>query len=574
MVAAQSTSARFSALVLRIALLCAWLGGCSGTDETTAGAGGAGGTGGSAGAGGVPTETCGPASVPRVGGGCCAAGELPLPDGRCLPAGMQEDGCPAGEYAVDGGPIQGGFCVPAGMQDNGCAAGETAIDGGPRQGGTCRPAGVPPEACAEGFSYDGDGGCEPILPAAPCPTGMMAIPGETECREVAPCGDGEWGDIPVGASTQLVKADYDGANGPSNGTAQQPWTKIQDAVLAADDGAIIAVAEGTYVEDVLIQDKTVRLWGRCPSMVQVTGTGAKVGAITVQKGAEGTEIRDIAVSGSKIGVLVFGSENILVDRAWVHDTGSVAVSVEDDIGESGMTLRRSLVESAVGHGVFIEGSTVTIEETVIRQTKPQPWDGQLGRGVNICEGGNTGVPSYVIIGSSVIDGNHDVGVLVYGAYLSMDSSVVRDTQPRASDLLLGDGIQVWNSDLGELSTLILRQSSIENNHTRGVGLWGVDAKIESTTVRATQPQASDLIAGGACTSQKTLISVEERMRRSSAPRSKATTPWVCGPARRTCSWSRRSCERPSHKPPAESSVAASRPCTATSAAPRSPFVPR
>ncbi len=37
----------------------------------------------------------------------------------------------------------------------------------------------------------------PILPAAPCSAGQIAVPGDETCRELASCGDGTWGDIPV-----------------------------------------------------------------------------------------------------------------------------------------------------------------------------------------------------------------------------------------------------------------------------------------------------------------------------------------------------------------------------------------
>jgi len=76
----------------------------------------------------------------------CGPGELELADGRCQPPGLPLDmPCPPGEA--------------------------------PLEDGSCQAAGVPPSECGDGFTSDGEGGCEPILPKDPCPDGLMAIPG-------------------------------------------------------------------------------------------------------------------------------------------------------------------------------------------------------------------------------------------------------------------------------------------------------------------------------------------------------------------------------------------------------------
>lgn len=175
--------------------------------------------------------------------GCSSADGPPdigLPDAGPPDAGPQP--CAAGELARDDGT-----CQPAGLPpEMRCPPGELPLDNG-----TCQKAGVPPSDCAAGFLPDGKDGCEPILPPNPCAVGEMAIPGDTECHEVAPCGSDTWGDIPVEANTQFVDQAYSGGN--SNGTQADPWITIQEAVDAAAPGAIVAVAAGSYEQDVWIQ---------------------------------------------------------------------------------------------------------------------------------------------------------------------------------------------------------------------------------------------------------------------------------------------------------------------------------
>src|SRR5262245_12038184 len=124
------------------------------------------------------------------------------------PAASADAGsCKAGEI-----PLAGGGCQPAGLPpDMPCPPGET-----PLAGGGCQPAGVPPEACGQGFEPDGQGGCNAILPADPCPPGLMAVPGDTKCHEVAPCDSGDYGTIPIDATTQFVNGAY--AGNDSDGT--------------------------------------------------------------------------------------------------------------------------------------------------------------------------------------------------------------------------------------------------------------------------------------------------------------------------------------------------------------------
>lgn len=448
------------------------------------------------------------------------------------------DACRPGES-----PLDGGRCLAAGMQENGCAAGEVGVEGGSNGGGSCRPAGIPHELCGTGFEPDGANGCTPILPPGPCPKAQMAVPGETMCREVAPCGMGTWGDVPVEADTEYVDASYSG--GSSDGTVGKPWTTIQVGIDAAAPGAIVAVAAGKYGEDVLIQGHAVRLWGRCPAMVDIVGTGAELAAVSVETGAAGSEVRDLALTGATDGLLLSGSEDVVVDRVWIHETSNRGINVQGTLGPTRIAVMRSLVEAATDqgifiagsdaaleatvvrdtrpranqtfgggiavladmgrrgsvtirssvaeqnrtHGVLVAGSDATIESTVVRGTQPQASDQASGRGIGIQ--GDAGQSARVTIRSSVVDQNCDVGVYISGSEATIESTVVRGTRPQASDQRFGWGIGVQESDACQCATLTLRSSVVDQNHEIGVVVGGADATIESTVVRRTQPRAFD-----------------------------------------------------------------------------------
>ncbi len=90
-----------------------------------------------------------------------------------------------------------------------------------------------------------------------------------------------------------------------------------------------------YNEDVVIQGKPVRLWGRCPAMVEVAGTGmVPVGAVEVV-GEAARQCRDhgVGVTGPGDGIGGAGIER-LRDRASMgaRHGESWRLDVEDDLG--------------------------------------------------------------------------------------------------------------------------------------------------------------------------------------------------------------------------------------------------
>ncbi|WP_437929553.1 right-handed parallel beta-helix repeat-containing protein [Sorangium sp. So ce291] len=400
----------------------------------------------------------------------CAAGEVAREDAACerKPCGPEEI------------TLETGACQPVGLPpDMACRPGELALESG-----ECQPAGVPPEACGEGFAGDGNGGCKAILPEDECPEGQMAIPGETSCREVAPCGDGPWGDIPVDVNTQFVDQAY--AGGDSDGTMTRPWTKIQMAIDEAEDGDIVAVTDGSYAENVWISDK-VRLWGRCPGLVEIRGRKRGAPAVLMLgDAATGTEIRSLAVTGEGVGLRVWGARDVTIEQVWVHGTESKGILAQKATrGRTSMVLKGSLVEQNHDTGVFVEGSDATIESTVVRATQPSE-DGDFGRGIGVQNAYDTGDRASVTLRACVVEQNHEMGVFVYGSDATIEATVVRAT-PRA-DGTGGRGIEVQADDNPyERGSVTVRASLVEQNHEVGVFVEGSDATIESTVVRATQP---------------------------------------------------------------------------------------
>lgn len=366
-----------------------------------------------------------------------------------------------------------------------CPAGEKPLDDG-----SCQPAGVPADRCAVGFEHDGDAGCDPVLPAEPCESGLMAIMGESACRQIMDCGQGPWGDIPIDGTTQYVDATY--AGNDSDGSETRPWITITEAVAAASAGAVIAVAAGSYEEDVVLS-QAMRLWGRCPSMVELDGTAQGVAALLIRGGAAGAEVHGLAVTGQSMGVVVSAAQDVVLDRLWVHDLDDRGIDAENTLGPVSVTISDSLVERTRDSAIIVLSGTADIERTVVRETLPGG-PHAMGRGLTVKKTEGSQLRSSVTLRGSLLDHNRDLGILLVESDLLVSGSVVRDTLPSISEQRFGRGLGAeQNVTTGERANVTVEQSYFQGNHNAAVYVLGSDATIEATVLRDTQiqPQPPD-----------------------------------------------------------------------------------
>jgi hypothetical protein len=311
---------------------------------------------------------------------------------------------------------------------------------------------------------------------------------------VAPCASGTWGDIPIEPDTEHVDASYTG--GASDGSAAAPWITVQAGIDAALPGAIVAVAAGSYVEDVLVLGKSVRLWGKCPAEVELVGTGAAFAALAIQgASASGSEVRRLAVRGQATGLRLFGSEDVLVQEAWIHDNESRGVHVEDLFGPTSLTMRGSLLERNHEVGVHVSGSNAAVEATVVRDTLPDAKG--LGRGINVQLDPVTGARSNVVVKSSLLERNHEAGVHVSGSDATVEATVVREAFPDAQGLY-GRAVQVQLSpETGAAASALLRASLFERSLEAGIMVVGpATPEVDACVVRDTLANQRGFLGDG------------------------------------------------------------------------------
>ena len=256
----------------------------------------------------------------------------------------------------------------------------------------------------------------------------------------------------------------------------------------------------------------------------------------------------MAVTGPGIGLLVTGSTGVVADRVWIHDTTDRGVHLEDSLGAASLALTGSLVEGAALSGVSVISSSVTLSASVVRDTQSErgvaihTFDGsrargqltvegsvlernggggvfvvrgdatvrasvvrdsrgddtgRAGRGIDVEDDAETGIPSTLQVQQSVIEQSREVGVFIGGSEALLEATVVRETLPGDPRLGGGRGIEATSDPVSKTrSNVTLRATVVERSHAIGINVIDSDVVVESTVVRDTQPDAAGALGWG------------------------------------------------------------------------------
>lgn len=348
--------------------------------------------------------------------------------------------------------VVGDACIEPGVQDDGCPAASTMQDG----------------SCV---SIDG-------TPA--CPAGQIALPGETECHAIMDCGSGQWGTLPTDANTVHVDQSFAGT---SNGSAAAPFTTIGAALMAAAPGAFIAVAAGTYNEDITIS-QPVQLWGVCPDAVTVAGVDQQIGIVNVSATAAGSVIGGMAVTGDNPAAVALNSaEAVVFDSLWIHGLGGRGINAEPTTAPVSMTIRNTLIELATEVAMRMAGGHAELDGVVVRATRPSPASRLGGCGISF-EMYNDMTSSTGVVRRSIMELNHGFGASVNGSAVDFEQIISRGTLPQQLDGLFGRGLE-FQADLETAipSTSTIVGSLFEANHSAAISVAASSATIRGVLVR-------------------------------------------------------------------------------------------
>lgn len=316
--------------------------------------------------------------------------------------------------------------------------------------------------CPEGF-YEVPGDpvvCSPWPETgmATCAQGLAHFPGEPGCRPLgSPCPAGDFPDDLPATSVVYVRPVEGGSGG--DGTREQPFARLTDAIAVATAGTTIALARGAHVGPALVPEGVV-LRGACAAETRISTDVADPRAGVIEL-APGATLRDVTVSGPRPGVAAY--------------TAGATAHVES-----------VAIEDAEVIGLLVKAAAVSARDVLVRRTRPEPATMQAGVGVYVGGGGQ------LVLERAVVAENRDVGVQVIqpGTSLEMRRVAVLDTAGRASDGEKGMGIAALGA-----ASLVIEASTIERSQGWGMAVSGVPLTVADSRVVDTRGRAVDSLWG-------------------------------------------------------------------------------
>jgi parallel beta-helix repeat protein len=229
------------------------------------------------------------------------------------------------------------------------------------------------------------------------------------------------------------------------------FSKIQEALNAAEPGDVILIAGGDYPENLLIT-KSVTLQGAGRDFVSIVGDGT-VPTVVISK-AQNVVISGVTITNGRTGI---------------------------EMADSSLTLSDAVLKRNIRRGLSAERSVVEIKDSEVLETQPDA-EGFQGSGIRI------GDHSKVTITNVTVTGNARVGIAVGdSSEATITGSKVLDTMPNASGAF-GYGIEIAVN-----SKATIRENTVSGN--TGVGISVIErseAVIESNQITDQKPDGSGI----------------------------------------------------------------------------------
>ncbi len=113
------------------------------------------------------------------------------------------------------------------------------------------------------------------------------------------------------AVAETLYVDASNATGVENGTPDHPYSTINAAVLEAVSGDTIRVAAGTYIGDLVIDSKALRLMGEDPATTTIRGIQTAITVTgTFTAGGNVVEISGFTITGGGSHGVAFSSDTL------------------------------------------------------------------------------------------------------------------------------------------------------------------------------------------------------------------------------------------------------------------------
>ena len=305
--------------------------------------------------------------------------------------------------------------------------------------------------------------------------GNYPVLGKVDCQPLGnACPQADWPELPENLTGSKIYVLATGGE-EADGSKDNPFKTLPMAIEAADDGDIIVVGPGEYIEPIII-NKSITLWGTCVQKSIINepepDRGFENGTIEIKSDVD-VKVKNIRISGSQNGVFIDSENlNLVLDGVWIHKT--------------------------TRYGVLVKRGKIKIYNSLIDSVQTEE-DFTRGRGLGAWVGYYE-----LIINNSTIENTRDIGLIALhnhngyeeelGGYVELNNFAVRKVdyevkeeksgvglflhehiELNINNVLIDNassaGVRLNNKTFGNINNIIIQNTNYQEfNHELGIGI--------------------------------------------------------------------------------------------------------
>lgn len=276
---------------------------------------------------------------------------------------------------------------------------------------------------------------------------------------------------------------------------------VRRGLLARNEGtAVFLSGSAAEMEDMVVLDTLADAEGHYGRALQVQEDpqSKEPACVTLTRALlERNRSEAVYLFGSSAEIDEVSIRNTLPEKA--RGLFGIAVTIEDSAATgatSSLTLARSLLTGNRGSAVALWGGRATIEDSLVRDTLAEE-DGRFGRGVSAAPHPATGGWPEVTLRRSVVAGNREIAVGLFGTAATIEDAAVRGTEPSDATGVAGYGVVLYPDGVtGDSPDAVVRRCAIDDNRELALLVSGVRATVEDVAVRRTLARAGGVYGDG------------------------------------------------------------------------------
>ncbi len=248
------------------------------------------------------------------------------------------------------------------------------------------------------------------------------------------------------AYTADLHVDVNNTSGNENGSHAQPFNTIQEAVDAAsDNGDVINVAQGVYIENIRIENKSIQVLGSYGESFTARSQDATL--TTIQSDGSNAAMSLVNAGETVIdGFRITGGTGNTDNLPWSYTGGGIysfagSPIISNNIIEGNNILHDDVsADDSFGGGIGAEDSNIRIENNTIRNNTG-------GRGAGISVRGGNSIITNNIIQNNIGVSDHGGGLYIASPSAEISSNLIENNEiGRDLGYGWGGGIIVFNPE--------------------------------------------------------------------------------------------------------------------------------